>query len=651
MVVNRRAATLALTVGSLFVLLTVLVSVRWQPLMSFDLRTLTAVVDATRDQPGVVDTMRVLSVVLEPVFVRIVLLVLAGLLIWRGMVATGRWLVVCVVAEFVLVTLVKDTVARPRPPEPLRAVEAVGLSFPSGHASGATLLGGTLIVLTFLLVRRTWVRVIAVVVGAGLALLMGADRMILGVHFPSDVAGSYLLAPMVLAGVAATLGLDRARWRPPLPAPSSSSSPVRKSRLAVVLNPIKVPDAKSLRRLVNEAAEEAGWDTPMWFETSVDDAGRQMTHAALTAGADVVVAAGGDGTVRVVASELARTGVALGILPVGTGNLLARNLSLPLQMDTALKVVLSGQDRAIDLVRMGGDNLDDEHFAVMGGLGLDAAIMQGAPDELKKRVGWPAYFIAGLRHFRDPAVKVEISVDDGPAVRYRASTVVIGNVGTLTGGIPLLPDAAPDDGQLDVVVVAPRRILTWIRLLVRVMARRRRTDDRLDRRTGRTVTVRAERPTPRQMDGDACGVGTEICATVEPGVLLVRVPRELLGKTFRSFVEKGFWAARGRAGMSVASYRFLAWSGMCESSASRMYSTPSRPGTQNAMSATPRSSPPRRTSPTCTTPTPARKVVAGCCPAASAESASAVPAPRRCWSSRRRLSARGSARARTRAGR
>lgn len=525
MVVNRRAATLSLTAGSLFVLLTVLVVVHWPPLMSFDTRTLTTVVDATRDQPGLVSTMRVLSTVLDPVVIRIVLLVLAGLLLWRGMTTTGRWLATCVVAELVLVTLIKDTVARPRPPEPLRLFLPADASFPSGHASGGALLGGVLIVLTFLVVRRTWVRAVAVVVGVGVALLLGADRLILGVHYPSDVLGSYLLVPTILGAAAATLGVGRARWRPALPAPSSGGAPVRKSRLAVVLNPIRVPDAKALRRLVNEAADAAGWDTPMWFETSVDDAGRQMTHAALTAGADVVVAAGGDGTVRVVAAELARTGVALGILPVGTGNLLARNLSLPLQMDTALDVVLSGQDRAIDLVRMGGDGLDDEHFAVMGGLGLDAAIMQGAPDELKKRVGWPAYFIAGLRHFRDPAVRVEISVDDGPPVRYRASTVVIGNVGTLTGGIPLLPDAAPDDGQLDVVVVAPRRILTWIRLLVRVMARRRRTDERLDRSTGRTVTVRAERPTPRQMDGDACGVGTEICATVEPGVLLVRVPR------------------------------------------------------------------------------------------------------------------------------
>ena len=106
MVVNRRAATLCLATGSLFVLLTVLVTVRWQPLMSFDQRTLTAVVDATRDQPGVVPTMRLLSGVLDPLFVRIALLVLAGLLMWRGYGTTGRWLAACVVAEFALVTLV-----------------------------------------------------------------------------------------------------------------------------------------------------------------------------------------------------------------------------------------------------------------------------------------------------------------------------------------------------------------------------------------------------------------------------------------------------------------------------------------------------------------------------------------------------------------
>lgn len=524
MVVDRRAAALSLVTLLVFALLTAAVVTRWGPLATFDDQALARVQHAVRGQDRLVVAMRVVSAAFAPYVLRIVLLLVALVLYWRGASRTALWVAVGTLAEMVLVTVLKNTVQRPRPPVGERLAIADGWAYPSGHASAGALVAGVAIVLAVLFVRRAWVRVLAVVAAIGFALLLGADRLVLAVHHPSDVLGSYLLVPAVLGGAAAGLGVGRSGRHHRLSG-SAESAPARKSRLAVVLNPIKVPDAKAFRRMVNDAADRAGWDIPMWFETSVDDAGRQMTHAALTAGADVVIAAGGDGTVRVVASELARTGVALGILPVGTGNLLARNLSLPLQMETALDVVLEGQDRAIDLVRVSGDGLEDDHFAVMGGLGLAAAIMQGAPDQLKKRVGWPAYFIAGLRHFRDPAIKVEISVDDEPAVRYRARTVVVGNVGTLTGGIPLLPDAAPDDGLLDVVVVAPRRFLTWVRVLFRVLARRRHTDERLDRRTGQTVRIRAEQPTARQMDGDACGIGTDLVATVEPGVLLVRVPR------------------------------------------------------------------------------------------------------------------------------
>jgi diacylglycerol kinase family enzyme/membrane-associated phospholipid phosphatase len=521
-VLDRRGAALALGTGLIFALLTVLVAGRWPPVTAFDAAGLAWVREATGDDPALREAMRVVAAVLQPAVLRAALVLAALLLLWRGMTRTARWLAACVGAELALVTLFKVTLDRPRPAGAI--ADADGWAYPSGHASAGALLAGVAVALALLLVRRTWVRVLVIVPAVAVALLLGADRLVLLVHRPTDVLASFLLAPVVLGGAAAVLGTGRPRWRRETTRPDTAAGH-RKSRLAVVLNPVKVADVKAFRRMVNEAADRAGWDTPMWFETSVDDAGRQMTHAALTAGADVVIAAGGDGTVRVVAAELARTGVALGILPAGTSNMLARNLSLPLQMETALEVVLTGQDRAIDLVRMEGDDMEADHFAVMGGLGLDAAIMQGARDELKKRVGWPAYFIAGLRHFRDPAVKVEISVDDAPPVRYRARTVVIGNVGTLTGGIPLLPDAAPDDGRLDVVVVAPRRLLTWVRVLVRVLARRRVTDERLDRRTGRSVVVRAEHPTARQMDGDVCGEGTHISATVEPGVLLVRVPR------------------------------------------------------------------------------------------------------------------------------
>jgi YegS/Rv2252/BmrU family lipid kinase len=298
-------------------------------------------------------------------------------------------------------------------------------------------------------------------------------------------------------------------------------------RLAVVLNPIKVGDVASFNARLTAWARLADWHEISWYETTADDPGTSMAEQALSDGADLVIVAGGDGTVRTVCHELARTGVAVGIVPLGTGNLLARNLGIPLHVGDAIDVALNGQDRAIDLVSLEGDDLEPTAFTVMAGLGLDAAIMNNTDDELKKRVGWVAYVVSGVRQFvRYPATRVEISVDDGPFVKHRARTVVIGNVGHLQGGLPLMPDAKVDDGLLDVVVISPSRMTGWVRVAYRVIGKRPRTDGRLDRMTGRTVVLRADRPTARQLDGDAAGEGTELRAEILPGVLLVRVPQD-----------------------------------------------------------------------------------------------------------------------------
>ncbi len=102
---------------------------------------------------------------------------------------------------------------------------------------------------------------------------------------------------------------------------------------------------------------------------------------------------------------------------------------------------------------------------------------------------------------------------------------MVGNVGFLQAGMPLLPDTAIDDGLLDVVVLHPRRFLSWIPLALRVLTKGRRTDDTINRMTGRTVVLRAHGDVPRQLDGDTVGPGRELRMSCVHGRLLVRVPR------------------------------------------------------------------------------------------------------------------------------
>jgi diacylglycerol kinase family enzyme len=336
----------------------------------------------------------------------------------------------------------------------------------------------------------------------------------------------------VLTGYAvAAVWVSGAAWlvdptpRPPPVEPLTSALPQSRD-LAVVLNPVKVEDPAAFRALVDARAAELGWNPPRWFETTVEDPGRSMAHEAAIGGAELVVVCGGDGTVRTVCAELAGTGIPVGVVPAGTGNLLARNLALPLYLNGAVEVALNGQDRAIDLVRLSGDRIaEGEHFLVMAGMGFDAAIMEGANEQIKARVGWLAYVVSGFRNLMFPAVRVEVRVDGGPWTRHRARTVVVGNVGFLQAGLPLLPDAVIDDGRLDAVLVNPRRFRHWLLVVVRVVGRARKLDEIVNRVTGRVIEVRASVDTPRQVDGDPIGAGRELRCECLPGKLLVRVPR------------------------------------------------------------------------------------------------------------------------------
>lgn len=315
---------------------------------------------------------------------------------------------------------------------------------------------------------------------------------------------------------------------------------------AIVYNPIKV-DVDALHSAVAEAEERSGWASSRWYETTEDDPGLGQAKRALEEGATVVVAAGGDGTIRAVAEGMSHSGVPIALLPSGTGNLLARNLNLTLaRMNDSIEVAFTGVDRQIDLGRaelQRPDGSRDHHaFVVMAGLGLDARMIANTNPELKKRVGWLAYVDAIMRSLRGHNnLRVRFQLDDEPARSLHINTMLVGNCGLLPGNILLLPEAVVDDGVFDIVALRPDGFLGWVQIWVKVVwengVLRRSTVGRklmgltrevrtLRYMKGTRITIRPETPQDFQLDGDAFGKVKAVRVTMDALAVTVRIPRD-----------------------------------------------------------------------------------------------------------------------------
>lgn len=314
---------------------------------------------------------------------------------------------------------------------------------------------------------------------------------------------------------------------------------------ALVYNPIKV-DAKKLRALVERVSAEHGWGSPLFFETTIEDLGQGVTQQALDAGATAVLVAGGDGTVRAVAHAMTGTGVPLTLVPSGTGNLLARNLHLPLDHpETMVRVAFTGDTHPIDvgfadLTRP--DHRREEHaFVVMAGIGLDAAMIANTKSKLKKSVGWVAYVDGAARSL--PAAKpfrVMYQLDDRRLQSAKVQSVLFANCGSLPAGIELIPEASITDGRLDVAVIQPRGPFGWVAVWRKVwwensVLRRTKAGRRVLAMRPRNTSIRffegetfdvATRPAQRvQIDGDEFGEAIRMYCRLEAGGLLAAVPK------------------------------------------------------------------------------------------------------------------------------
>lgn len=311
---------------------------------------------------------------------------------------------------------------------------------------------------------------------------------------------------------------------------------------AVVYNPVKVP-LDRVRRAVEQQERLHGWDESSWFETSSDDSGARAAGEALACGPAVVIVAGGDGTIRTVAEAVYESGIPLGLLPGGTGNLFARNLGLRMNdIEGAVATAFAGTTRTVDVAVA---ELEDHEgcrstrvFLVMAGIGLDAAMAQNTSALAKKRMGWMAYVAPIARSvIANRLFHLDYRVDGGRTRSARAHTVIVGNCGTLTGNMLLIPAAKVDDGLLDVVMLRPKSRFGWARIGTRLTLQGVAHRSRLGRRMlllapelqalayaqGRRFDARFESPHGIELDGDSFGLVVRARITVRPGALHVCV--------------------------------------------------------------------------------------------------------------------------------
>ena len=316
-------------------------------------------------------------------------------------------------------------------------------------------------------------------------------------------------------------------------------------RAAIVINSTLARDLGRFRRRCREAAAAGGWE-PSFLETTLDDRGVGLARAAVAGGARMVVAAGGDGTVRACAQALAGTQVPLAIVPLGTANLAARALGIPAGAGRSLAAAFGGHERRIDLAVAEAPAADAAvtatggaggvcgagaaggvgrlTFAAMAGIGLDAEVVAATPRLLKRRAGWLAYAAAGVAHLPGRGERFTVRLDDGEPLARQARCVVVGNAGLLPGGFTLLPQARMDDGLLDVGILAPAGPAGWLRVAHQVLTSSGRDGRPLERHQARRVEISAGTELPREVDGEVITPGRSLTVTLLRSALTVRVP-------------------------------------------------------------------------------------------------------------------------------
>lgn len=454
----------------------------------------------------------------------LVVIALLGVATWwslnRRLKAMAAAIMLAAVLTWSASRLFMHLVGRPSPDSPWDyLITSSRFAYPSTHVAAVTMAAILMVALTTMTRRSSATILTWRVVGAVGVVLVALDRLLLHAASVTDVVGGALLGSATT--LAAMLICDVHAHTPGQKVSSEKS----KGWAAVIYNPTKIPDKNTFMRLVEATVTDMGWPPPIWLSTTPDDPGHEMAHAARDAGVDVVIVAGGDGTVRVVCGEMSGSGIPLVIVPAGTGNLLARNVGIPLDYDRALRLLAEGEARPMDVVKFTSrdDDFGTEYSVVMSGMGIDAAVMHDTDEDLKKQIGSLAYFAAGIQHLKVDPMDATLTLDDGAAQEVRASFIGIGNVGAIQGGLTVIPEASASDGRMDIMLADPHNASEIAEMLAGVLTTAD-TVQHVTRATAGTMELEMSEPQLFQIDGDLLGEVRHLRAEVMHHAIKVMLP-------------------------------------------------------------------------------------------------------------------------------
>jgi YegS/Rv2252/BmrU family lipid kinase len=265
----------------------------------------------------------------------------------------------------------------------------------------------------------------------------------------------------------------------------------------------------------------SGIDDLLWFEVSKSKFAPDCVRQAIEAGADVVFVWGGDGIVQRCIDAIGSDPVALAILPAGTGNLLAHNLGIPIDLTRAVEIGLHGDRRTIDVGRING-----ERFAVLAGAGLDALMIHDANRHLKERYGRAAYIWAGAKNLRLEPFRATIDVDGTRWFDGESGCILAGNVSKVLGGIEVFDHASPTDGLLELGVITAHGVTQWTRALVRTAVGSADRSKFVHTTKARKIRIELSRKVRYELDGGDQKPVRRLHIDVEPAAVTICVPEK-----------------------------------------------------------------------------------------------------------------------------